>query len=201
MKRPALVPRPPALPAAWQARWRNARDAAGRQWTRMTERERRLARMLAIVLAAAALFLLMIRPAWRDAARWQAELPRLRAQAATIDALVQETRALRRNQGARVPLPAMEGELRASLEQAALGGSHRVAGQDDGHAWEIRFENVSAGALFDWLMHGPALLRLRLEQARISRPRDALGKPVASRASGSVRLRAAEDPAAGEGGP
>ena len=193
MKRLSLALRPPALPAAWTARLQAARDAARGQWVRMTDRERRLVRALGVVLATAAIFLLAVRPAWRDIARWQDELPRLRAQAATVDALVQEAQALRRSQAARVPLSAMEDELRASLERAGLGDSHRIASREDGRSWDVEFENIPTGALFDWLMHGPSLLRLRLEQAHIERPRDALGKPAAARASATVRLRAPED--------
>lgn len=179
------------------ARWDTARESFQAQWTRATPRERRLLRLLAWVAAAALLYLIALRPAWRDVARWQDELPVLRAQAAAVDALAQEARALRRGQRPGAAPAAVEEALRKSLARAALGDAPRVTALDDGPGWEIAFERVPASALFEWLAQAPGPLRLRVEQARIVRPRDALGKPLPARASGTVQLRPAPAPESG----
>jgi general secretion pathway protein M len=51
--------------------------------------------------------------------------------------------------------------------------------------------------LFDWLAYAPALLHLHVDQAHIVRPRDALGRPIPARASGTLRLRDSEATAPG----
>lgn len=185
------------LPPAWLARWRKAAEQASQYWQQLTPRERRLVRVLGGVLAAAAFFAAGLRPAWRDIERWQDELPRLRAQAAAVDALVQEAQALKREQGRQIPAADMEEALRASLARAGLGGTQQVEKTDNGKAWSVAFEDASPAALFDWLAHAPALLRLRVAQVRIVRPRDSLGRPIPARASGTLQLRNADDGPAG----
>lgn len=188
------VPRP-LVPAAWTAGWRKAADQASQYWKQLAPRERRLLRAMGAVLAAAALFTIGLRPAWRDIERWQDELPRLRTQAATVDALVREAQALKREQGHRIPATDMEDALRASLARAGLGGTQHVEKADDGKGWRVAFEDASPAALFDWLAHAPALLHLRIAQARIARPSDSLGRFIPARASGTLQLRNADDTA------
>lgn len=190
----------PGLPPAWVARWDAAREQAARHLDALSPRERRLLRGLTAAVAAAALFVIGLRPAWRDIARWQEELPQLRAQAAAVDALAQEAQALKREQGGRIPENAMQDGLRASLARAALGGSQRVDALEDGAGWRVAFDGASPAALFDWLAHAPGRLHLRVVQVRIDRPRDSLGRPVPARASGAVQLRNA-DAAANRGRP
>lgn len=183
----------PLLPPAWAAAWHKAADQAAQYWKQLAPRERRLLRAMAVVIAAAALYMIALRPAWRDIYRWQDELPRLRAQAATIDALVQEAQALKREQGRRIPANDMEEALRASLTRAGLGGTQRIEKAEDGKGWRIVFDDASPAALFDWLAHAPALLHLRIARAHIARPSDALGRLIPARASGTLQLRNADD--------
>ncbi|ANN74327.1 type II secretion system protein GspM [Bordetella bronchialis] len=185
------------LPAPLLARCRDTAERASRYWTRLTPRERRLLRALGAILTAAAVFALGLRPAWRDIERWRDELPRLRAQAAAVDALVQEARALKREQGNRIPARDMEEALRASLARAALGGTQQVGKTPDDKAWRIAFDDASPAALFDWLAHAPAFLHLRVVQVHIVRPRDSLGRPIPARATGTLVLRDAGDAAIG----
>ncbi|CAM3358349.1 General secretion pathway protein GspM [Bordetella sputigena] len=182
------LPRP-TLPPALLARGQAARQHAASYWTRLSTRERRLVRALAGVIVAALLFTIALRPALRDIAQWQDELPRLRTQAAAIDALVQEAQALKREQGKRIAANDMEDALRASLARGGLGGTLQVDRLEDGKRWRIAFEGVSAAALFDWLAHAPAQLHLRLAQVKLARPRDSLGRPVPAHVSGSLQLR------------
>ncbi|WP_083229039.1 type II secretion system protein GspM [Bordetella sp. H567] len=187
----------PLLPPAWIAGWHKAREQASQYWKQRAPRERRLLRAMGAVLIAAALFTIGLRPAWRTIERWQDELPRLRAQAATVDALIQEAQALKREQGHRIPASDMEEALRASLARAALGGTQHVEKTEDGKGWRVTFDDASPAALFDWLAHAPAPLHLRIAQARIARPSDSLGRLIPARASGTLQLRNADDAADG----
>jgi general secretion pathway protein M len=184
----------------WLAGWRTSVEQARQHWIQLSTRERRLLRALAVAVLAVGLYVIAWRPAWHDIARWQDELPQLRAQAAAVDALVQEAQALKREEGHRIPAAAMEEALKTSLEHAALVGTQRVDRLENSTGWRVAFDGVSAVALFDWLAHAPGLLHLRLAEVRIMRPRDALGRPVAARASGTVQLRDG-DPAAGASPP
>ncbi|HTK00734.1 MAG TPA: type II secretion system protein GspM [Bordetella sp.] len=190
------LPRP-VLPPAWLANWQKHNDQAAQYWKQLSPRERRLVRMMGGFLLAAALFAIALRPAWRDIERWRDDLPHLRAQAATIDALVQEAQALKREQGHRIAAKDMEDALRGSLSHAALGGTQHIDKLDDGKGWQVAFDDAAPAALLDWLAHAPAFLHLRLVQAHITRPRDSLGRPIPARASGTLQLRDASDAANG----
>ncbi|OZI20994.1 hypothetical protein CAL26_26490 [Bordetella genomosp. 9] len=185
----------PALPPALLARWLAARQHAAAYWTGLSMRERRLVRGLGGVIVAALLFLVALRPALRDIAQWQDELPLLRTQAAAIDALVQEAQALKREQGKRIAANDMEDALRASLAHAGLGTSPQVGKLEDGKRWRVAVEGVTAAALFDWLAHAPAQLHLRVTQVQLLRPRDSLGRPVPTQVSGTLLLRDGDAPA------
>lgn len=181
----------PAIPAAWHAHIQRLRTVARQRWTRMSEREQRLLTVAALLVFAALVFLMAIRPAWRDIVRHADELPVLRARAATVDALVQEALALRGATGARIAPSALTTEINASLLRAALGGEHTikpVAGSTN--TWEVEMTQVSAAALFDWLALTPAQLRLTLKEARIERARDGEGKLVPGKTSGMLLLTA-----------
>ncbi|ARP84159.1 hypothetical protein CAL12_27335 [Bordetella genomosp. 8] len=185
----------PVLPPALVARSLAARQHTAAYWTRLSARERRLVRALACVIVAALLFLLALRPALRDIAQWQDELPLLRTQAAAIDALVQEAQALKREQGRRIAANDMEDALRASLARGGLGTTPQVGKLEDGKRWRIAVEGVAAAVLFDWLAHAPAQLHLRVTQVQLLRPRDSLGRPVPAQVSGTLLLRDGDVPA------
>ncbi len=61
----------------------------------------------------------------------------------------------------------------------------------------MAFDDASPAALFDWLAHAPALLHLRIAQARIVRPSDSLGRLIPARAAGTLQLRNAGEAANG----
>jgi general secretion pathway protein M len=184
----------PASVSALLSAWRTGIEQAAQHWRQLSPRERRLLRILAVAVVAAALYVVAWRPAWRDVVRWQDELPQLRTQAAAVDALVREAQALKREQGHRIAAAAMEEALKTSLASAALGGTQHVDRLENGTGWRIDFDGVAAGALFDWLAYAPRLLHLRLAEARIARPRDALGRPAPARASGTLQLRDGDAP-------
>jgi general secretion pathway protein M len=190
------LPRP-ALPPAWLAGWQTAGEQASQHWKQLTARERHLLSGLAAIVIAAALFAIALRPAWREVARWQDDLPALRIQAAAVDALVQEAQALKREQGNRISDAAMLDALRTSLARAALGGTLQVGRLEDDKGWRVTVDGVSPAALFDWLAYAPALLHLHIVQVRMVRPRDSLGRPIPARVSSTLQLRDADDAANG----
>lgn len=187
----------PSLPPTWLAGWQSAGEQASQYWKQLSARERRLLRAMGLFVMAAAFFAIALRPAWRQIAQWQDQLPQLRVQAAAVDSLVQEAQALKREQGSRIPAADMQEALRSSLARAGWGGTAQVDKLEDGKAWRIAFDGISPTALFDWVAYAPGLLHLRVDQAHIVRPRDALGRPIPARVSGTLRLHDNDATAAG----
>ncbi|VFR22984.1 General secretion pathway protein M [plant metagenome] len=180
----------PVLPPAWRQRWHAARDKAAARWRQLTSREQALLAALGAILLLALVVQLAVRPALNDIARSGAELPRLRAQAAQVDAMVQEAQALQGAVRGRIPPAELGNELAASLAQAGLNGEHAVAAVADSAdpAWDLRVSEVSAAALFNWLATAPAQFRLSLQSGELARSEDAAGKPMAARLTGTLRL-------------
>ncbi|MBJ7264486.1 MAG: type II secretion system protein M [Burkholderiaceae bacterium] len=181
------------IPPAWQTRWHDTRRQTQTRWQRMTRREQRMMQALAAVVAVWLTLQVAILPAWRDMVRHHQTLPTLRAQLAEVDALVQEAQALGRQRGAQVPPNAIVGELTDSWRTSAIGAAPTItAVPGTQSAWTIAFDAAQATALIDWLAYGPGVLRLTVRELTLERDRDALGKPLAGRVSGQLRLGAAE---------
>lgn len=183
----------PTLPPVWHQRWRVGRDKAAARWRQLTSREQAMLAGGAMALLLVLVVQIGVRPALDDIVRSDAKLPRLRAQAAQVDAVVQEALALQGSVRGRIPPSELGGELTASLTQAGLSGEHTVqavAGSAE-PAWEVRVTEVSAAALFVWLSSTPAQLRLSLQAAELARAADEAGKPMAARLTGTLRLIAA----------
>ena len=182
------------LPAAWQRRWNRLREQADGRWRQLSSREQKLLLALGILAALALLIQAGVRPAWRDIDAAATELPRLRAQAAQLDAMIQEAQALQGAVRGRIAPDAMQAELKASLSSAGVDGEHALAPVADSRApaWDLTIEQAGAASLFNWLIAMPAQLRLTVQSAEIGRATDANGKPVPARVSGSLRLVAGE---------
>lgn len=191
-KRPAWISRA-ALPVAWRTRLESLRQHSASRWRRLSVRERQLLTVLGATAALALVWLLFVQPAWRAIDRHATALPALRAQAAQVDALVQESVALQGQRSARIAPAAMADELAASLRQAALGGRFSVApaGSAEAPAWNVHLDSVSASALMNWMSRMPALLRLTLTRADIGRAIGESGKALAGKASGVLELSGA----------
>ncbi len=185
----------PALPAAWRTRLDAARHAGAARWKRLSGREQRLLVALATVLLLALLVQWALLPAWQTIQRSGTELTRLRAQAAAVDAVVQEAQALQRAVSGRIAAQQMPRELAASLTRAGLAPSASVTTVADAAepSWDIALASVPAAALMNWIAQVPSQLRLSVRSAHLERSRDAAGKPVAARISGTLRLQATGD--------
>ena len=115
-------------------------------WQGLARRERMLVAAAAVIVLAALVYLLAVEPAWKARARLAVELPRLRAQAAEVEALALEARQLAKRGAA----PASAGAAKTALEQslaAARFRDARVTALD-----ERRLSvNVQAAAVAPWL--------------------------------------------------
>ena len=168
------------FPVARQAisSWRRQFDAAERRaaawWLERSRRERVLLRVGTLVLALALLWTLGLKPALDSISLSQERLPRLRAEAARIDALILEAQTLQRRQSGRVDpsalTPALQASLRrAGLEAAATLDTARIAADSAREAWEVSLSNASAAHVMEWLASLPHLLHLRITAVALSR--------------------------------
>ncbi|RYF73771.1 MAG: DUF4336 domain-containing protein, partial [Comamonadaceae bacterium] len=146
--------------------------------------------LLEVFMRTSLIYLMLIQPAWRTLDRHAQELPGLRAQAARVDALVQESLALGGQRNARIAPQALQNELAASLTRAALGGAYTVTAleEPDAHRWQIALTEVTAAALFDWMGNAPSQLRLTLTQVDLTRAVGTSGKALPGKASGTLVL-------------
>ncbi|MEC5319223.1 type II secretion system protein GspM [Brenneria populi subsp. brevivirga] len=166
------------------------------EWRRLSRRERRQIALMGAVLAVAAVWLLLVKPALDTLAYWHGELPRLRSQAAALQEILADVGV-----GAQTPsasLPPVE-RLRTSLDEAGLAGSHRI--EASGEAFQIVFERpTDAARLANWLLNAPAPLGMSVRRAVLSRqPEEDEGRAP----GGAVRVHAvvtlAVQPSAGRG--
>lgn len=121
----------------------------------------------ASLVGIALLYLVAIEPAWKARARLASDLPKLRAQAAEVDALAQEAGRLK-GAGVTAQSPAA---AKTALEQSAargnLGGV-RVAVTDE-RRLSASAKAVPAAQWLAWLESSARESRLRIAQVRMSR--------------------------------
>jgi general secretion pathway protein M len=136
-------------------------------WTGLARRERMATGLAATFVVIAALYLLALEPAWRTRARLTAELPRLRAQAAEMDALALEAKKLN-SRALTVDSPA---QARAALVKLAaeknLGASTVQDGDNQRLVLAVR--KADAASTLALLKDASSELPLRISAARISR--------------------------------
>jgi len=157
---------------------------AARTWAALTRRDQRLMLGMAASLSAALLWLLALQPALGRIDHWQQELPRLRAQARTLQDLL-----------ATVPVTAVGADwpkaVSDSLDRQGLQAHYTLSAEPGrpGH-WRLQLDDAPAGATLTWLLHGAPAFSLTISQAQLqrqggdSRP----GSPGDGRLSGTVRM-------------
>ena len=142
---------------AWLREW----------WIGLSLRERG-----AVVLAAAfalvgMLYLLGIEPAWHTRARLSAELPRLRAEAAEVQALALEAQKLK---GRSL---ALESPERTKAALARLLAEKNVPAdalrEVDGRGLVLTVRRADAASCIAWVQQASAELALRVSYARVAR--------------------------------
>lgn len=136
-------------------------------WQGLSRRERAVTAAGTTLVLLALTYLLAIEPAWKARTRLDAELPKLRAQVAEVDALAQEASRLK---AAGVAVESA-GAARTALEQSAargnLGGV-RIAVLDE-RRLSASAKGVPAAQWLAWLESSARESRLRIAQVRISR--------------------------------
>lgn len=144
-------------------------------WHERSPGERRVAAVIAIVVAIALVLAFVALPLQRAHARLGEELPRLRASVAQLEQQSVEARRLR----AMPAAASVPGAANASVESRPLAGA-QVTVLDDKHV-ALTGTDVSFAALLEWLVDAQRT-GLRVERARI----DAL--PIAGRVRIDMRL-------------
>lgn len=136
-------------------------------WLGLARRERMMTAVAGSFALLALLYLAAIEPAWQMRARLGTELPRLRAQAAEIDALAQEAKRLMSRGVAVESVDAARTALEQALAQANLGGV-RVAVLDDRRI-SVSANGVPVTQWLAWAEQAARESRLRIAAVRISR--------------------------------
>ncbi len=125
-------------------------DALRDFWNQRAPRERLALGLAATVIAAAAVYLLLIEPAATGIPRLERSLPAARTQAAQLDQLLAEVANLKaRPQVAVLPPAEARAALEKSLEAAGLKAA-RIASLADGDL-QLTFANVPYAAWSTWL--------------------------------------------------
>lgn len=121
-----------------------------RLWSERAPRERRILAAGAAIVAAIALYLLLIEPAASGIVRLQRQLPQTRSQAARLESLVAEARSLRNLPPVAVPDAAdARSALDKSLHEAGIKSVHsNVLANGDLH---LTFVNAAYGRWTTWL--------------------------------------------------
>jgi general secretion pathway protein M len=136
-------------------------------WQGLGRRERTLVAAAAALALAAALYVVAIEPAWKTRARLGDELPRLRAQAAEVDALALEARQLARRGAASAPAGALRTALEQSLAAAQLRGASVTAA--DERRLVVSVQATPVTPWLAWLEQAARESRLRVARVQISR--------------------------------
>lgn len=176
--------------ARWQhvqARYAQFRAQLQGHWSALARREKRLLSATATGLLGLLLWLALIEPPLKTIAYWQAETPKLHAQAQALDVLLQEA--------------AMGGDaaqdlaqaLRQTLDGAGLQDHYQLLQPDQTcpQCWRLTFEQAPADAVVGWLLGAPGQLSLQVVEARLQRT-GAAAQDSAGTLSGTVRMDQAQ---------
>ena len=136
-------------------------------WTGLSRRERLATALAVTFVTLAVLYLAAIEPAWRTRARLTAELPRLRAQAAEMDALAMEAKKLN-SRALTVDSPA---QARAALVKLAAEKNLASTTVQDGDNQRlvVAVRKADATSTLALLKDASSELPFRISAARIAR--------------------------------
>ncbi len=158
-------------------KWLRVRGQAQVFWAGLAQREKRLVIGAGLLLASLLTWLLLVQPALKKIAYWQAETPKLRAQAEALQVLLQDVAA---------PQVADDNALRQALDGAGLRGHYQLQPLDPG-AWRLTFDNAPADAALGWLLGNVRTFSLEVSEARLQRAGDAVDNSAGT-VSGTVRM-------------
>ncbi|WP_034113030.1 type II secretion system protein GspM [Pseudomonas rhodesiae] len=158
-------------------KWLRVRGQAQVFWAGLAQREKRLLIGAGLLLASLLTWLVLVQPALKKIAYWQAETPKLRAQAEALQVLLQDVAA---------PQVADDNALRQALDGAGLHGHYQLQPLDPG-AWRLTFDNAPADAALGWLLGNVRTFSLEVSEARLQRAEDAVDNSAGT-VSGTVRM-------------
>jgi len=136
-------------------------------WTGLSRRERIATALATTFVVVVALYLLAIEPAWRARTRLASDLPKLRSQAAEIEALGLEAKKLR-SRGVTVETPAQAKAALTKLAAQKNLASTSVQ-EGDNQRLVVSVRKAEAASTLAWLKDASTELPLRISAARISR--------------------------------
>jgi general secretion pathway protein M len=136
-------------------------------WLGLGRRERVMTAAAGAFALLAILYLVALEPAWKARARLGTDLPRLREQAAEVDALAQEAKRLASRGVAADSAGAARVALEQGLARASLGGV-RVAVLDE-RRLTVSATGVPVTQWLAWAEEAARESRLRIAVVRISR--------------------------------
>lgn len=172
--------------ATYRARRQHLRRQRQAFWNGLALREKRLLIGTALVLAALLWWLLLIQPALKQLDYWQTETPKLRAQASTLQTLLQTVAASPRVRAGED----LEAALRQALDAAGLKGRYQLQAAENAPpgSWLLTFEAAPADAVVGWLLDNPRAFSLGVSEARLQRAGTATTENSAGTLSGTVRM-------------
>ncbi|MGF6416705.1 general secretion pathway protein M [Stenotrophomonas sp. AN71] len=156
--------------------------ALQQRWQRLPPRDRLMLLVMVMALLAAGLWSFWLEPLLKQRSHWQAELPRLQAQAHALAPLL---RARERQQQAQGQRPTLAG-LREQIKAAGLADGLHIELRDG--RWHLQVQAVPADALWNWLLPLLADPAIELQQLQLTRTGDA--NMPAARISGNIVMAA-----------
>ncbi len=126
---------------------RQMRDAVAGFWSEREVRERKILAIGAAAVGLALIYLVGIAPAFTGTSRLQKELPELRQQALSLQALSQQALALGSNAQAPAVMSTRE-SVEAALARKGLKAQSVVV---TGDLVRLQLNNVSFAAMLEWL--------------------------------------------------
>ena len=182
---------PYRLQAAWQAARKPLDPAlagARQRYQALAPRERRLVAGAGLLLGAAIVFVGLIEPAANTVRRLQAELPALRAQAASVADLTAQAAALRQRAAAPAGGMPARAELAASLDRAGLPPGQWTLDDADGGGVALTLEQAPSSALLRWLDGASRDWGLAISHVDVTRAANANGRPLPGLVNGKIIL-------------
>ncbi len=170
--------------AVYRARWQAQRASAQQFWQRSSARDQRILRIAAVVLPVVVLWYGFIQPPLARIEHWQSELPRLRAQAATLETVLAEVEGPSATRGAITAQA-----LQERLDSAGLSGTYRMENSEGG-GWQLTLDAAPAEALLNWLLDDAPRLGLQVRGAHLQRV-TTQSTEAAARISGVVSMEQA----------
>ena len=116
------------------------------RWQRLPPRDRSMLAVMVLALLLAGLWSFWLEPLLKQRRHWQAELPRLQAQARALAPLLRARERQRQAQGQQPTLDA----LRTQAKVAGLADAMHIELRDG--RWHLQVQAVPADALWNWLL-------------------------------------------------